>query len=169
VLGVYDANISKILANEEIKDIVAAMGLEIGKPTIESIRFSRVVLLADADPDGQHVKSLLVSFFYKFWPTLFDNGVICDLDTPLFISKKGKDKFYIYNKEQYNEYEKEGKLKGAVVSYFKGLAGLESEDWDYFLNKNPRYTPISRTNKTDEMLDIVFGPSSEKRKIWLGQ
>lgn len=169
VLGVYDANISKILANEEIKDIVASIGLKIGDDSIEGLRYGKIVLLTDQDTDGAHIKSLLVSFFYKFWPSLYDKGVICDIDTPLYIASNGKEKIYIYDKEQYTKLLNEGKLKDFTVKYFKGLAGLKKDDWDYFLNRSPKYIPLSRTNKTDEMLDIVFGPSSEKRKVWLGQ
>lgn len=89
------------------------------------------------------------------------------MKAPLYIAQKGKKKIYIYDEREYAE--KENEIKGYEVSYFKGLAGLEIEDWDYFLNKNPLYEIIGDGNKSSEILDIAFGPDSGKRKVWLGE
>lgn len=98
---------------------------------------------------------------------MFDKGIICTLKPPLYIAEKSNDKIYIYSTDEYEKLNKEGKLKGYHVSYFKGLAGLEEDDWKYFLNTNPKYVTIRRTDLTEEKINIAFGESADLRKEWL--
>jgi len=168
VLNVYDVTTLKVLQNDVVKDITKTIGLEIGKKP-EELSYGKIVLLTDADPDGAHIKSLLVNLFFKFWPSLFDDGLVCDINPPLYIANKGKEKIYIYSTTEYEDLNNKGKLKGMHISYFKGLAGLEKEDWNYLLNIESRFTPIKRTNSTVAFLDIIFGPDSNKRKEWLSK
>lgn len=115
--------------------------------------------------DGDSIKGLLINFFYKYWKELFDQKKVVFLRTPLFIAEKNLDKIYIYDNIEYEKMKP--KLKGYHVSYFKGLAGLTEDSWDYFLNKNPQYVTVSVDDVAKETLKIVFGEESSLRKTWL--
>lgn len=169
ILNVLDVPAAKVLANDEIKNIMSSIGIKLGDNETTPLRFGRIVPLADADPDGMHITSLFCNFIFKYWPWMFDKGIICTLKPPLYIAEKGKEKIYIYDKEEHDELLRGGKLKGYNISYFKGLAGLETDDWKYFLNTNPKFVSIKRTNKTGEKIEIAFGESADKRKEWLAE
>lgn len=163
ILNTYGENPQKVLANNEIADIMNCIGLSISVKNPVDIRYGRIVLLTDADVDGGHISSLLINFFYQYWPSLFEEGKICLLKTPLYIAEKDKQKTYLYTQKEYDD----GKFKTWKVSYFKGLAGLSVEDWDYFLNKNPQFVEVTLTDKTPAFIEMVFGGDADKRKEWL--
>ena len=168
ILNVFNMPGVEAYKSNEIQDIMNTIGLEFGTKAIKSeLRYGKICILTDADTDGGHISSLLVNFFFRYWPELFDQGIVCMMKAPLYIAKKGKKKIYIYDEREYRE--KESSIKGYDVSYFKGLAGLEIEDWDYFLNKNPLYQTIEYGESPELIIDIAFGPDSSKRKVWLGE
>ena len=167
VLNVYDLTPSKVLQNEEIQDMLNAIGLKVGERAL-SLRYGKITLLADEDPDGHAIKALLINFFYKYWPELFVQKKICFIKSPLYIAEKGNDKIYIYDKAQYDNLEKQGKLKGYKISYFKGLGGLEQEDYDYFLNKNPQFITVNVDDISEDKLKVVFSTDGiTERKAWM--
>jgi len=165
ILNVSEICDSKVIKNQEIQDLMNSIGLELNKKPI-NIRYGKIVLLVDSDQDGiGHIASLLINFFYKFWPELFTQGKIYLLNAPLRIAEKGGKKSYLYSEEEY--YSKN--WDGYKVSFFKGLAGLTESDWNYFLNTNPQYVMFKETEKSKEMLDISFGKDADKRKVWMAE
>lgn len=166
VLNIFDLTNSEILHNEEIQDILNSTGLRLGDKPL-NLRYGKIVCLMDEDEDGFSIKALLINFFFKYWPDLFKEGKIVFLKTPLFIAEKNLDKIYIYDKIEYEE-NKKSKLKGYHISYFKGLGGLNTEDWEYFLIKNPQYVTVNPDEYSGEKLRMVFSKDGvQDRKKWL--
>lgn len=166
VLNVHNLNTMKVLGNKEIQDILNSVGLIIGQEP-GKLRYGKIVLLTDADPDGDAIKGLLINFFYKYWPSLFEDGVICFLKTPLYVSKKGSDIRYIYTQKEFDQLKADGELEGTKIKYYKGLGSMSKDTWDYCLNKNPQYITVNKNENTVESLKIAFGEDASLRKIWL--
>lgn len=164
VLNVSELPTVKVLANEEIQDILNSAGLRIGSKA-ENLRYGKIVLLTDEDPDGSSIKALLINFFYKYWKELFNEGRMSLLKTPLYIAEMSGKKYYLYNTQEMESFI--SKNTDYKLHYFKGLGGLKKEDWDYFLNKNPLYDTINIDVSTPDKLEMAFGSDSQKRKDWL--
>ena len=166
VLNVRDLPTTKVLANEEIQDILNSVGLRVGSKA-DNLRFGKIVLLTDEDPDGSAIKALLINFFFKYWKELFEQRKICFLKTPLYIAKIKDEKTYLYDMKDLESFKLSHKKDTYKLTYFKGLGGLEEADWEYFLNTNPLYETVSIDCKTDDKLEMSFGDDSVRRKEWL--
>lgn len=164
VLNTYDMAPSEVLHNEEIQSLLNATGLVIGEEPY-NLRYGKIVILSDEDPDGDSIKGLLLTFFFKYWKSLFTQNKICFLKTPLYIAEKGSEKIYIYDKAHLESLG--SKIKGYKLTYFKGLGGLEKEDWNYFLNTNPRYVNITSIDGAKDSLKLAFSDNADNRKKWL--
>jgi len=105
ILNVERARLDKILANKELKSLIIAIGTNIGEQfNIEKIRYHKIILMADADSDGMHIKTLLLTFFYRYFPILIQHGYIYVAQPPLYRIQSGKIKKYVYSDEEKNEF-----------------------------------------------------------------
>lgn len=164
-MNVAQATIKDILGNQEFSDIMASVGLVLGQPAeISKLRFSKVVFLSDSDVDGGHINTLLVNFFYTFWPELFDEGVIQLTKAPLFEVVTDKGVLYAETPEQLESIkDKEDKIK--AIHRNKGLGEMSPEAWKYVMSRD-EYTRIEvpEAFKAKEMLNVCFGKDTTLRK-----
>ena len=165
VKNVYGKSILKILENNEYKDIVNIVNLKYGE-TLNNLYFDKIGILTDADVDGDHISSMLILFFYTFFPKLFEQKRILKILSPIVIAKKGKQvkKFYTY--EEF--LEKQDKYEGWALKYNKGLGGLNKQEYSEMIN-DLKYEEIENIDKEENkaIIDMLFGNDTNKRKNWL--
>jgi len=169
VLNIHGMSPAKVLDNKEIQSLISAIGLRIGEPaSLKALNYGNIVIATDQDMDGYCIRCLLINFFYKFWPELFDHGRIFVLESPLYevIEKKGNP-HYFYTKEEFEDFMKNKKSSAYEISYFKGLGSCGKEAWDYMINEKPNMIRISNTKDATKMLTLAFGDDSDARKEWL--
>ena len=169
-MNVTKSSLNDIVKNQEFSDIMGAIGLSIGKKVDEcDLRFHKIVFLADSDVDGGHINTLLVNFFYTYWPELFEREMIRVAKAPLFevITSSGKTIFAESNGEL-ERIKADKRIAIKEIQRNKGLGEMSEEAWKYITSKKD-YTIIeSLDNKrSDEMLNICFGKDSQLRKDFL--
>ena len=154
---------AKVVQNKEVQSLMAAMGLKIGHEP-ENLRYGKILLYTDADVDGNSIAALLINFLGKYWPELFEQGVVCKVDTPLMVAKQGKKTLEFYSDEEYKEWEeKQTNLKKWNIEYKKGLAALEDAEYREII-RHPRTFVLTKDNNFIQTLKIWFGNDSEPRK-----
>lgn len=174
ILNVNDTPIKSVIDNKEIQSIISSIGLKLGENAVESnsLNYGKIIIATDQDMDGYSIRCLLVNFFFKFWPELFEKGLVYILETPLYevIDKKNKKNiYYFYDKKNYDEWSKNKQISKYEVSYFKGLGSCGKEAWDYMINENPNLVQIkcNNNNETKDILTMAFGNDTDLRKKWL--
>ena len=150
--------------------MMTAIGIGLGqKADRTDMRYGKIYLAADQDPDGANITALLINFFYLHWPELFDPkqpAVFYAFQTPFIIQEKGKKRFYWYA-DDYHEYKPEDWKGAPKPTRAKGLGSLEREDWVHSLS-NPRLIPLVDDGKLAEALDLIFnGSRADDRKAWV--
>jgi DNA topoisomerase-2 len=156
----------KLVQNNEVVNLMAAIGLKLGQePDLKDLRYGKVLFYVDADVDGNSIAGLLLNFFNKYWPNLFDRNMIFKVETPIVvaINKKNKKKMLFYTQSEYNDWSQKDDLKLWEIKYKKGLAALVDDEYQEIIN-NPKLTKITKDELSDEYLDIWFGKNSELRK-----
>jgi DNA topoisomerase-2 len=170
LLNVRDIEVKKLANNDEFQNIMAIIGLKIGQKVERKIdiRFGRIAVLSDQDPDGQHITGLFLNMLNEFWPELFDLGVVYKMNTPLIIATYRKKKYEFFSTAEYNKWA-EGKA-GHTKHYYKGLGGFSSKDFKEFLANEDQYlVQFTMDSKEDtEALAVAFDKSkADDRKEWL--
>jgi len=133
ILNVQKARIDKILSNEEIRTMITAIGTGVGEDfKVEEARYHKIIIMTDADVDGAHIRTLLLTFFYKEMKQLIDAGYIYIAQPPLFRVSKGKEEFYAYDEKERDTYIKRltngAESKSSVnVSRYKGLGEMNPD------------------------------------------
>lgn len=163
VMNAYDKTPAKVLENKELSELIAVLGLNINDPdSVDNMDYAKIATLADADHDGNHISGLLVSFFYKFWPRLFEEGRIVITRTPIMISSKGGKTEWFYSYDEARDFKKNN--TGWHHRYIKGLASLTEEEYDVIINQ-PHFDQVSIDNP--KWFEVMFGKDSEPRKQWI--
>ena len=148
---------------------MASIGLKLGqKPDLKDLRYGKILFYVDADVDGNSIAGLLLNFFNKYWPDLFDRNMVYKVETPIVvtINKKSKKKLLFYTQTEYNEWSLKEDLKLWEIKYKKGLAALVDEEYQDIIN-NPRLTLITKDLAASSSLNIWFGKNSDLRKAEL--
>lgn len=161
-INVSEMNNSEIIKNEEAVQLMAALGLKLGEPPI-SLRYGKIYIYTDADPDGNHIAATLINFFNKFWPELFIEGRIYKVMTPIMIAKKSNKILNFYTLEEFNNWQKNNSIIGWNIEYKKGLAALEDSEYEQII-KNPNLIKIIKDLESNNSLNIWFGKDSNLRK-----
>jgi DNA topoisomerase-2 len=161
-LNVSEMKNSEVIKNEEVINLMGSLGLRLGEEP-NNLRYGKILIYTDADPDGDAIAGLLMNFFGKYWPELFEQGKIYRVLTPLVVAKKNKDSIPFYTKEEYHKWESKSNTKGWSVEYKKGLAALESEEYEDII-RNPKTIQMTSDPLYKESFNAWFGGDSNKRK-----
>ncbi|MCS7134718.1 MAG: DNA topoisomerase (ATP-hydrolyzing) subunit B [Candidatus Pacearchaeota archaeon] len=170
ILNVEKANPHKIFENEEIATLVAAIGTGIGENfDIKKLRYGRIIIMCDADVDGQHIKTLLLTFFFRFMPALIESKRIFIAVPPLYRIRKGSKDIYVYSDEELEKYLK--KWGNAEVQRFKGLGEMNPEQlWETCMNPKTRIlklVTIEDAIEADMIFSTLMGEAVEPRKVFI--
>lgn len=173
ILNVEHARIDKIFGNNEIKSIVIALGASIGETfDISKLRYHRVVIMTDADVDGAHIRTLLLTLFYRYFKPLIENGHIYIAQPPLYKLAQGKKVVYAYTDQEkedaLNEFVKEQKVN---IQRYKGLGEMNPDQlWETTMNPETRTmlkVSIDDAEKADAIFDTLMGEEVLPRKKFI--
>lgn len=165
VINPRTAPVKKLLDNENLRDLIALLGLKISDPDISGFKYRAIYFLCDQDCDGNGITGQLLNIFFTFWPDLFHKGKVFKVMSPLIIAmnKKTKEKEVFYSLSDY--YKKQDYC--SIIEYNKGLGSLDKEEYRKLVN-NPVLIQFSASDFTEKKLDLVFGKSNaDDRKEWL--
>ncbi|HUS50069.1 MAG TPA: toprim domain-containing protein, partial [Candidatus Paceibacterota bacterium] len=154
--------LSDLTNNVEILEIMSILDIE--PDSLKMPTYERIIIAADEDPDGQHISSLLINLFHKWFPHIVKDKRLYKIITPLVACNYGKNRHYFYTLEEFYEFSKNKKVQN--LNYLKGLGSLSMEDWTYVMNNKVLFQ-IVQDRSANRYLDIAFGNSALKRKKWL--
>lgn len=172
MLNTEKARVDKVLNNDKIQPIILAIGAGIGMEfDISKIRYGKIIIMADADIDGAHIATLLLTFFYRYMRPLIEHGNIYLARPPLFLVRKGKQKRYVYTEDERDVAVEELGQKGVLIQRYKGLGEMNPEQlWETTLNPDFR-TMISikmdDAIEADRMFTILMGDEVEPRRDFI--
>lgn len=175
MLNVEKARIDRIYGNDKLEPVVAALGTGIGEDfDIEKLRYGKVIIMADADVDGMHIRALLLTFFFRYMRPLITNGNVYIAQPPLFRVERNKKIYYAFSDEERDRYIDElsenGKYKVEVQRY-KGLGEMDPEQlWETTMNPETRtIVKISMEDalRADEVFTVLMGDKVEPRRNFI--
>ena len=173
ILNVEKATLDKILANEEIRSLFTAMGTGFGGDfDLSKARYQKLVIMTDADVDGSHIRTLLITLFYRYMRPAVEAGYIYIAQPPLYKLKQGKNEYYIQNDEELEEKLKELPAHPKPqLSRYKGLGEMDAEQlWETTMNPENRsmlQVSVEDAAEADQILDILMGDRVEPRREFI--
>lgn len=173
ILNVEKSRLNKVLANNEVVNIITALGCGIGEEfDIEKLRYHKIVLMMDADVDGAHISTLLLTLFFRHMQPLIEQGYVYVAQPPLYLVKKGRSKNYCYTDEEKDALVKE-LGSGMSVQRYKGLGEMNPEQlWETTMDPDTRKLKkimIEDAISADEMFTVLMGDAVEPRREFIEQ
>ena len=170
-LNVEKKKLSDILANEEIATLIRALGTDIGKNfDLNSLRYDKVIILADADQDGAHIRALLLTFFFRYMPQLITDGHVYIGMPPLYRLQKKDETLYCYDDAALADGQKK-MGKNALLQRFKGLGEMNPEQlWDTTMDPAKRTLTrdtIEDAEVANDRISVLMGDDSSLRKEYI--
>ena len=171
MLNVEKARLDKVYGNEKLMPVVTALGCGIGEEfDLEKLRYGKVIIMADADVDGSHIRTLLLTFFFRFMRPLIENGNIYIAQPPLYRLTKGKTHYYAYSDQERDKIMQE--LGGNLdIQRYKGLGEMDSEQlWETTMNPETRImlrVEMEDAAMADETFTILMGDKVEPRREFI--
>ncbi|MFV0158871.1 DNA topoisomerase (ATP-hydrolyzing) subunit B [Empedobacter falsenii] len=181
ILNVEKAMAHKVLDNEEIKNIYTALGVTIGTEedskalNIAKLRYHKVVIMTDADVDGSHIATLILTFFFRYMKELIENGHIYIATPPLYLIKKGAKAEYAWDEKDRErltaEFSTDGSGKGVTIQRYKGLGEMNAEQlWETTLNpehRTLRKVTIDNATEADRVFSMLMGDDVPPRREFI--
>ncbi len=186
ILNVEKSRLDKILANEEIRTMITAIGPgvvtglrgdgekeeEISEEDIlKSLRYHKVIIMTDADVDGSHIRTLLLTFFYRYTREIIENGNLYIAQPPLYLIKKGKSQQYVYSDSEMEKTMKKIGREGASIQRYKGLGEMNPEQlWETTMDPEKRTllkVDLEDAEVADEIFKILMGTNVEARREFI--
>jgi len=177
IINVEKARIDKVLSNEEIRTIITAIGSGIKDEfELARARYHKIVIMTDADVDGAHIRTLLLTFFFRQMPELIDAGFIYIAQPPLYQVRRGKEEYYAYTEQERDEITTrltEGKRDGVVIQRYKGLGEMNADQlWKTTMDPDRR-TILKVTMEdavvSDQIFQTLMGDAVDPRREFIEQ
>jgi DNA gyrase subunit B len=171
ILNVEKSNDNKALENEEIKNLITAIGTNIkDKFDLTNLRYGKIIIMTDADVDGAHIRTLLLTFFYRFMNELIQGGHVYFAQPPLFRVQKGSEIVYVFSEDEKDK-EVARMGKNVVIQRFKGLGEMNPEQlWETTMNPETRklvQVSIEDALYADQLFNILMGEKVEPRRKFI--
>lgn len=172
ILNVEKARLDKILSNEEIRTMITAFGTGVSDDfDISKLRYNKIIIMTDADVDGAHIRTLLLTFFYRYMRPLLEYGHVYIAQPPLYMVKQRKDVYYCYSDSELDRLlEKIGRT-GITIQRYKGLGEMDKEQlWETTMNPETRIILQLRMEDAiaaDEIFTTLMGESVEPRRQFI--
>ena len=181
ILNVEKAMQHKIFENEEIKNIYTALGVRVGTEddsralNMEKLRYHKIIIMCDADVDGSHIQTLIMTFFFRYMKELIENGYLYIATPPLYLIKKGKQSKYAWDDKQRKDYVDQMKGSGSEssvhVQRYKGLGEMNAEQlWDTTMskeNRTLRKVTIESAVEADRIFSMLMGDEVPPRREFI--
>ena len=181
ILNVEKAMQHKIFENEEIKNIYTALGVRVGTEedsralNLEKLRYHKVIIMCDADVDGSHIQTLIMTFFFRYMKELIENGYLYIATPPLYLIKKGKQALYAWNDDQrdqlINQMKGSGSESSVHIQRYKGLGEMNAEQlWDTTMspeNRTLRKVNIESAAEADRIFSMLMGDEVPPRREFI--
>ena len=177
MLNVEKSRIDKVYSNEKLLPIIQALGAGIGEDfDITKLKYGKIVIMADADVDGSHIRTLLLTFFFRYMRPLIENGNVYLAQPPLYKVFKGKNANLV-EKFAYSDDERNALLQelgpGAKVQRYKGLGEMDPPElWETTMNPETRTMPrveLEDAIAADQVFTVLMGEDVEPRREWIEQ
>jgi len=177
ILNVEKARIDKVLSNEEIRSIITAIGAGIRDDfQIEQARYHKIIIMTDADVDGAHIRTLLLTFFFRQMRELIDAGFVYIAQPPLYRVAKGKEEYYAYTETERDSYVQrfgngDGAKANVVIQRYKGLGEMNKDQlWETTMNPERRTllkVDMEDAVAADEIFQMLMGDEVEPRRVFI--
>ncbi|MDP8231040.1 MAG: DNA topoisomerase (ATP-hydrolyzing) subunit B [Candidatus Zophobacter franzmannii] len=172
MLNTEKARMDKVLNNDKIQPIILALGAGIGEDfDITRLRYNRIIIMADADVDGAHIATLLLTFFYRYMLPLVMEGHVYIAKPPLFLVRKGKSKIYVYTEEERDQAVAKLGGTGVIIQRYKGLGEMNPDQlWETTLDPEKRLLMSIKVDdaiEADRMFTILMGDEVEPRRNFI--
>ena len=177
ILNVEKAMQHKVFENEEIKNMYTALGVAIGTEedskalNLEKLRYHKIVIMTDADVDGSHIATLILTFYFRYMKELIENGYLYIATPPLYLVKKGKEQHYCWSDEERDLMVE--KMNGANIQRYKGLGEMNAEQlWDTTMNpetRTLRQVTIDSAAEADRIFSMLMGDEVPPRRAFIEQ
>jgi DNA gyrase subunit B len=175
-LNVEKARIDRVLGNDKLLPLISALGIGIGEEyDFSRLRYGKVIIMADADVDGSHIRILLLTFFFRYMRELIEKGKMYLAQPPLFLVKRGKRELYAFNEQQRDEHLAEmkgdGDGRGIMVQRYKGLGEMNPEQlWETTMDPERRtllQVAIDDALEAEHMFTLLMGEQVEPRREFI--
>ena len=170
MLNVEKARVDKVYGNDKLTPVITALGTGIGDEfDISKLRYHKIFIMADADVDGSHICTLMLTFFFRYMRPLIENGYVYVAQPPLFKLQKGQTVKYAYNDDEKDALSAE--MPGAKISRYKGLGEMNPDQlWETTMNPDNRVIvqiTIADAERADEAFTVLMGDQVEPRREFI--